>query len=448
MTAQFPAKFRYLFEPHRYKIAYGGRATAKSWAYAQALVTLAAAYQIRALGARETMNSIKESVHLLLADWIARLEMMHRFEIQKDRILSDTGSIITYAGLRHNVHNIKSLESYDICYIEEAQTTSHDSWETLIPTLRKSTSPIWPNGTSEIWACYNPMLDSDDTHKRFVIMPPPPGAKVVEVSWRDNPWFPEVLRPAMEHLKATDPEEYEHVYEGKTRSTVHGAIFGEQMKKARKEGRICLVPYDKTKPVDTVWDLGFQDLTAIWFVQQYGGYYNFIDYEEGSGLEISDYIIKLQNRGYVYGTDWLPFDGVDTIIHNKLAGGTREMSIEMLMRAAARKPRMVPKVFIGDRINAGRAIFDRCRFDERKCLEGISALQHFQWGLEDIELSKPGMPVRKGGKEPLHNWASHAAEAFTRAGQLGPKLGMPEAQEEPYKAPDHGPAIRSRNMLF
>lgn len=439
MTAQFPSKLRFLFTPKRYKVAYGGRGGAKSWGFARALIALSANRPLRILCARETMKSIADSVHKLLSDQTEAMGLSHRFVITKNSIVSDCGSEFIFAGLRHNIDNIKSIESCDIAWVEEAHSVSKGSWDKLIPSIRKD--------DSEIWVTFNPELETDDTYRRFIISRPT-NATVVEVNYMDNPWFPTVLQIEMEDMRTRHPEDYEHIYLGKPVSMVHGAIFGEQMKKARKEGRICLVPYDKTKPVDTVWDLGFQDLTAIWFVQQYGGYYNFIDYEEGSGLEISDYIIKLQNRGYVYGTDWLPFDGVDTIIHNKLAGGTREMSIEMLMRAAARKPRMVPKVFIGDRINAGRAIFDRCRFDERKCLEGISALQHFQWGLEDIELSKPGMPVRKGGKEPLHNWASHAAEAFTRAGQLGPKLGMPEAQEEPYKAPDHGPAIRSRNMLF
>ena len=102
--------------------------------------------------------------------------------------------------------------------------------------------------------------------------------------------------------------------------------------------------------------------------------------------------MQLQNKQYVYGTDWLPHDGVDTIIHHKLAGGgDRSMSIEMLMRQAGRKPRIVPKMLITDQLNAARTIFPQCRFDERKCANGIQALRHYRWP----PLSADGVAQRK-----------------------------------------------------
>jgi phage terminase large subunit len=193
------------------------------------------------------------------------------------------------------------------------------------------------------------------------------------------------------------------------------------MKAATADGRIGKVPYNRAHPVHTVWDLGFGDPTSIWFVQVYDGWFNFIDYLEGDQLEISDYLIQLQNKGYLYGTDWLPHDGVDTIIHHKMAGD-RSMSIEMLMRQAGRKPRIVPKMLVTDQINAARTIFPQCRFDEGKCADGLQALRHYQWPA----LSVDGVAQRK----PLHNWASHASSAF-----CGAAVAVRQPKAPPVAAP-------------
>ena len=97
---------------------------------------------------------------------------------------------------------------------------------------------------------FNPELDSDDTYKRFVVSPPP-GAVVVKMSYGDNPYLSEELRADIEHLKATDPDEYEHVYGGMCRQSVAGAVYRNELLASDKEGRICLVPYDASMPVDT-----------------------------------------------------------------------------------------------------------------------------------------------------------------------------------------------------
>lgn len=410
LLADFPEKLEFLFEPCRYKIAYGGRGGAKSWGFARALLILGIQQPLRILCARETMESIQQSVHQVLRDQIGQLGLGQFYDVQKSSIIGSNGTLFTFAGLSHNVANIKSLESYDIVWVEEAQTVSKESWETLIPTIRKD--------GSEVWVSFNPKISTDDTYKRFVLTPRP-DAKLVKIGWQDNPWFPEVLQVEMEHLRATDHSAYLHVYEGECASNVEGAIYAQELKKATDEGRIGLVPYSRRVPVDTVWDLGYGDLTAIWMVQSYDNYFSFIDYVEGSGLTIADYLIKLQNRAYLYGTDYIPYDGVDTIIHKKLAGD-RTMSIEQLMRSAGRNVRIVPKVLISDRINSARTIFPQCRFDEVKCADGIQALRHYQWELStdhgEIRLHPiTKQPLTK--REPLHNWASHAGEAFTRAGQ-------------------------------
>lgn len=394
--AQFPQKLRFLAEPHPYKILYGGRDAMKSWSIAQQLVLNGAQRPIRWLCAREIQRTIADSVHKLLSDTIVRLGLSEHYRVFDSYIGGRNGTEFLFAGLK-NAKNIKSYESCDGAWVEEAQTLSRESREILLPTIRKE--------GSEVWLTFNPEMADDDCY-RYWVLNPPPGAVVCKLSYTDNPWLSEVSRARIDHLQRTDPDAFAHIYGGECRSNVEGAVFAREMAAARAEGRISMVPYNRARPVHTAWDLGFGDMTAIWFVQAYEGFFNFIDYEEGEGQTITDYLVKLQNRGYLYGTDWLPHDGVDTILHKKLAGD-RSMSVEQIMRQAGRKVRIVPKMLVSDGINAARTIFPQCRFDEDKCRTGLTWLRLYQWGAP----SKDG--VRK--REPLHNAASHAADAFRGA---------------------------------
>jgi phage terminase large subunit len=411
MTAEFPEAFEFLFTPARYKVAFGGRGAGKSQSFARALLIQGVQQPLRILCTRETQKSIQDSVHRLLCDQIGALGLESCYSIEKARIMGANGTEFIFSGLK-NTASLKSYEGLDRVWCEEGQSISKASWEILLPTVRKE--------GSEIWISMNPVLVNDESHVRWVVNPPP-NAVVRKVNFDANPWFPEVLRVEMEYLRDTNPEAFAHVWLGECVSEVEGAIFGPHMKAAAADGRITAVPYSKVHPVHTVWDLGFGDPTSIWFLQVYDGWFNFIDYLQGDQLEISDYVIQLQNKWYVYGTDWLPHDGVDTIIHHRMAGGgDRSMSIEMLMRQAGRNPRIVPKMLITDQINAARTIFPQCRFDEKKCADGLQALRHYKWP----PLSAAGVGQRK----PLHDWASHAASAFQGAAVAvrQPKLEPPK----------------------
>jgi len=185
LQAEFPEKLRCLFEPSRYKILYGGRGAAKSWGVARALLIKAAGNPLRVLGAREVQRTIADSVHRLIADQIALLGLIDLYTITDNEIRCVNGSVFFFAGLRHqDIGKIKSYEGVDIVWCEEAQTISKKSWDVLIPTIRKE--------GSEIWATFNPELDTDETYTRFVVRPPL-DAQVVKINWNDNPWFPEVL---------------------------------------------------------------------------------------------------------------------------------------------------------------------------------------------------------------------------------------------------------------
>ncbi len=431
MKAQVPAKLAFLYEPHRFKICYGGRGKGASWGMADALLIRGSERPLRWLCARETQESIDESVHAVLSGRIVALGLSRFYDIQRSRIVSktqlsrlpeDSGSDplegrcgFSFAGLKHNTAAIKSYDGFDGCWVEEAESVSDESWRTLIPTLRKDDCNIHGSGRperSEIWVSFNPKFDTDATYRRFVLNPPTDCVSVC-MNWRDNPFFPEVLRVDMEDLKKRDFEEYEHVYEGKTLSAVQGAIFADELRRATSEGRICSVPIDRTKPVHTVWDLGFGDKSAIWFVQAYGGWFNFVDYLEDSGKTLEWYVIQLQQRGYVYGTDWVPHDSVDSETHKKLVSNTGQ-SPEQLLRKLGRKVRIAQKGLVSNRINKGRTLFPQCRFDITKCDRGLAALKQYQWGPP----SKDGVPKR----EPLHDAASHGSDAFQIAAVISEHL--------------------------
>ncbi len=434
VDVKLPEKLGFLVrEPHRYKVAYSGRGAAKSWSFAATALILGAQRSLRIVCARETMQSLKDSVHALLADTIKRLGIESLYTVQQSAIYGTNGTEFSFVGLLHNVDSVKSLEGADVCWIEEAHSVSKSSWQTVIPTVRKDyTARGLPKESahacayvgccSEIWVSFNPNLATDETYRRFVI-DPPASAKVVKVGWRDNPWFPEVLRIEMEDLQIKDPVAYQHVWEGECKSAVEGAIFGEELKKADTEKRIASVPWDRTKPVDTFWDLGFTDKTAIWFAQPIAGWYHLIDYMEGAGKTISDYVVALQQRGYMYGTDWLPHDGTDTVIHTRLPGD-KSRSPEQIMRASNRKVRITPKMLVSSQINAARTIFPQCRIDAEKCAQGLHALRQYQWG----ENAASGAERR----QPLHDWASHSASAFMN---FAVNMRHPELQAAPPAAP-------------
>lgn len=393
--AEFPIKLQCLFQKSRYKVLYGGRGGAKSWGVARALLILGAKSTLRILCAREFQTSIRDSVHKLLCDQIQELGLIGFYEITQNSIRGKNGTEFSFVGLKNNVANVKSYEGVDICWVEEAQTTSRLSWNVLIPTIRKE--------GSEIWVTFNPELETDETYQRFVINPPA-NAIVQKVNWSDNPWFPETLREEKDALKSRDIQAYNTVWEGLCRQTVDGAIFAREMQMAELEGRITNVPYDASKPVHAVFDLGWADATAIWFLQFIGMETRLIRYIEGTQQTISEYLAKMQTFGYVYDTLWLPHDA-----QNKtLAANGR--SIEDIVRAAGYKTRIIEKTPVADSINAARTMFRACYFDRENCHEGLQCLRHYRYEVDP--------ETQQFSRNPLHDQYSHGADAFRYIGLM------------------------------
>jgi phage terminase large subunit len=471
VKVQFPEKLDFLLRPHkhpgvcgnhcgRFKVPYGGRGGLKSYAAADAAIIRAGSQYERIFCVRETMDSIDESVRFLLEKRITDLGVTHLFECEKYSIrtrhtwkrckacgaydneprgcqkcdMVDTlPSEFIFAGIRSDPGKVKSLEGATIVWAEEAHGISDGTWDIIIPTIRWQDrwQGVNYDRKSEIWITYNPRYETDATHVRFTLNPPD-SAIVCKTSYLDNPWFPDVLRSDMERDLKESYAKYAHIWLGECATQVEGAIFGEQMRKADEDKRIGRVSYDRTKPVWTFWDLGFGDLMAIWFAQSVAGWFNVIDYEEGGGLTIADWIVKLQQKGYVYGPDWLPHDGVDAQLHHRLTGD-RTRSVEQLMRAAGRNVRVAAKMAVHDRINAARTILPQCRFDAEGCRDGLHRLRHYQWGpAAQVGAAKAQVPRR----EPLHDAASHGADAFcTLAVSIKQEAAPERKQQAPPKMP-------------
>lgn len=225
---RIPAKMLCFLEPCRYKIAKGGRGGGKSRTFAAILVRRGARECLRWLFAREVQKSIEESVYLLLVDEIRRQGLSAHYDIQKTRIIGRyTGTTFVFTGLReHTKDSLKSYENYHGVWVEEAHSVAAQSWEILIPTFRRDYDPVTGEPASEIWASYNPELESDpiDVIVRDAIATNDPDFMIVEINWSDNRWFPEVLDKERLRMKANNPDLYEHIWEGKYRSAA-GLMF-------------------------------------------------------------------------------------------------------------------------------------------------------------------------------------------------------------------------------
>lgn len=412
---EFPEKLKGLFEPHPYKVIYGGRDGVKSWSIAQALLILGTKKPLRILCARETMDSIRESVHQLLSDQIVRLGLEKFYNPLQSEVRGKNGTEFVFAGLRkQTVSSIKSYEAIDICWIEEASVVSRRSLTILLPTIRKP--------GSEIWFSLNPDLATDAVYTDFIVSPPP-GALVVRTSYLDNKWLSPESRQKIETLKERDPDTFEHVYGGSTRSTVEGAIYKAELQVAEKDGRITNVPYDPTRPVDTFWDLGFADRVAIWAAQRTPFEIRILRYFEGDHQAIDYYLREMQTWGYVFGTCFLPWDG-----------GTRSLgtgkSIEELMRLKGFTVRVNRQLSVADGINAVRTTFPQMYFDGKLCADGLQYLRRYQWG--------PPTALGVPRSQPLHDDASHPADALRTlaVGIKEPARPYVEAPAQPFYGTD------------
>lgn len=227
-----PAVFEPLWEPARFKGAYGGRGSGKSWNFAAMAVLASTRRGVRGACIREVQKTLNHSAKRLLEDMIERLGFGHRFVCQNAEIRTPGGGSITFHGMQdHNAESVKSLEGVDWCWIEEAQTLSTRSLELLVPTIRKD--------NSEIWASWNPRHPTDPIDQLFRGQQPPADAVSVRANYDENPYRSKALDSAREHDRATRPDRYAHIWLGEYEPQTAGALWSRQV---LHERRVAALP--------------------------------------------------------------------------------------------------------------------------------------------------------------------------------------------------------------
>ena len=202
------------------------------------------------------------------------------------------------------------------------------------------------------------------------------------------------LRSAKE---AMTNDQYAQEYECSWVANVPGAIFGKELEAAMEEGRISRVPHDPTVKVDTFWDLGVGDSTAIWFIQSVGRAVHFIDCYENRGEGLPHYVSVLSKKNYLYGDHFAPHD----IEVRELGSGKsrREIAWDLGLNF-----RVVPKLPLEDGLHAAQMLIPRCWFDAEKCKQGLVALRQYHRGYNER--------ARSFRTTPVHDWSSHFADAL------------------------------------
>jgi len=196
-------------------------------------------------------------------------------------------------------------------------------------------------------------------------------------------------------------EEYDQEYECSFSAALMGAYYGKYMNELVAQKHICSVPYDNVVPVNTYWDLGISDTTAIWFIQQVGREFHIIDYLEEAGKGLEYYAQAITKKPYVYGEHFIPHDGAAREL------GTGVSRQETLMKFNIRTT-IVPRQSVADGIHSVRMLLPNCYFDAFKCERGIAALRNYQRKWD----SKNKMFLDK----PLHDWSSNGSDAFRQFG--------------------------------
>lgn len=407
-NVQLPAALEGLFSPARYKFIRGGRGSGKSWGVARALLIQGAQEPHRVLCAREVQTSIQQSVHQLLRDQIAALGLQGFYEVLEKEIRGKNGTRFFFRGLSDlTADSIKSFEGATRVWLEEGQTISARSWRILTPTIRAP--------GSQIWCTYNPELESDETHQRAAVRPHPDTVSIV-MNWQDNPWFPAELQSERAHALATMPAaEYEHVWGGKCRPAVDGAIYAGEMAKVEAEGRLTRVPHDALLRTHAVWDLGWNDAMSIIVVQRAASELRVLDYIEDSHRALPDYVRDLQAMPYTWANDWLPHDG----FAKRHQTGKADNEV---LQALNRQPLMTPNVEVEQGIRAARLVFPRVWFND---CDGTRRL------LECLKRYRRVMGARTGeAGRPLHDQYSHGADAFRYLSLVADQLSSVTARKQ------------------
>ena len=387
LCVKFTPKTKFLLEPCRYKVMYGGRGSGKSHAAARYLLISGLSDRHRILCTREVQKSLKDSVHKLLSDLIEEMGLEYHYEILETIIRGKNGTEFLFSGLSNQTaSSIKSMEGCTKVWLEEAQTISRRSYDILIPTIRAE--------GSEFIITFNPELESDETFRRFVTSPPPE-CTTVHINCYDNPWFPQVLEQEREHCEATDPDNYANIWLGECRSAVSGAIYASEVSAAAINGRICNLPYDPGLKVHVHMDMGFGDNMVAIFAQRVRSEIRVIDYIQVRHKRTDEVGAMIKSKLYNLGYIVLPHDGFHT------TRGTGLSDKDILTKMGL-KIKQTPNIPREDGIRNARNIMHQVYFDKAKSDQLLECLKRYRRA-----------DTKSGGDgNPVHDEYSDGADAY------------------------------------
>lgn len=348
---------------------------------------------------REFMNSLDESSLAEVKAAIASEAWLRDVYDVGEKYVRTRDKRVEFAfiGLRHNLDSIKSKSRIRLLWVDEAEPVSETAWSKAIPTVRED--------GSEIWVTWNPERRKSATHKRFRLSPPD-DAKIVEMSWRDNPWFPDILNKTRLDDQSKRPEQYEHVWEGGFITVMAGAYYAKDLTLAKEQGRIGRVAFDPLMRVRVYCDLGGTgaraDAFAMWPTQFVGREVRTRDYYEAQGQPLAEHISWLHSKGYTpeKADIYLPHDGATN-------DRVYDVSFESSFRDAGYTVEVIPNQGKGaarKRIESARRLFPSIWFDADTTVAGREALGWYHEKKSDDE--------REIGLGPEHDWSSHGADAF------------------------------------
>ena len=398
---EIPDKLVWCFEGEAdTRCAFGGRGSAKSRTFAKMTAVKAhmwaqAGEEGIILCGRQYMNSLADSSLEEIKAAIRETEWLTpHFDVGEKYVSTACGRIsYAFAGLDRNIDSVKSKSRVRLAWVDEAEPVTDEAWTKLDPTLREH--------DSELWVTWNPESKRSATHRRFRDVPPDPRRRIVEMNWRDNPWFPEILeRKRLKDLRER-PDQYDHIWEGDFRAVHEGAYYAASITKARQENRISFVARDPNMAIRTFWDLGRRDATAIWIAQFIGQKVVLLDYIEGNGQPPAYYFEELRQRGHRGCMVYLPHDGSRVGPENAQGRSYEDQARDagfdvQIIRNQGASAAML-------RVDAGRRLFPRLWFDETKTSAGLEALGAYHERRDE---------KRDIGLGPEHDWSSHGADAF------------------------------------
>lgn len=406
--------------------AKGGRGAAKTRAFAKmtavkAHVFAKAGIKGIILCARQFMNSLADSS---LAEIKAAIEetpwLAPHFDIGEKYIRTKCGRVsYAFTGLDRNIDSIKSKARILLCWVDEAEPVTEEAWTKLIPSLRTEGEDF----NAELWLTWNPENKRSPTNQRFG-SPTDSRVKIVELNWRDNPWFPAILERQRQRDQRERPDQYGHIWEGEFKAITEGAYYAAALAQARVEGRIKEIYRDPLMQIRAYFDIGGTgkraDAVAIWIVQLIGERINVLNYYEAQGQEWSAHVLWLRKWGYDGCLCILPHDGTtnDTIF---------DVNPEGYLKKAGFQTEVVPNQGSGaamQRVDATRRIFHRVWFNNAPKEDGEGDMT--EGGREALGAYAEKRDEARGiGLGPDHNWASHGADAF---GIIGVTYEEPKAK--------------------